>query len=229
MTTGLQGFTPTPETQQAMKIRQAFDKTCAGIRADPNLSDIGKQKAMATAWLKARDSLAGIRSAETDRIAARRATLEGQLFGIGSGNPMAAADYRDAQDRAEKCEQPRDALKLLDRTTRTQDETLAKAVAAFAVEQGWPDILDRYAASRPAAQSALAELRQIDAQSADSTAIVGRGAIYTPRKPPELARFSDSMIRTLAEQNDDPTATAGVTARASGGPSFLASVRGMDG
>ena len=230
MTSGLQGFQSTEETQRAMRVWQTMDKTCAGIRADPNLSDLGKQRAMAVAYVKCAATLAEIRATETDTIAARRSFLEGKLFGIGSVNPMAAADYRDAQDRAEKSVQPKDALKLLDRTTRTQDETLAKAVAAHAVEQGWSGVLDRYAATRPEAQDALGELRQIDAQTSDSTAIIGRGAIYSPRMPPELARLSNSMIRTLAEQNDDPAATAGVVSRvAGGGPGFLAAVRGSSG
>jgi len=46
VTTGLYGFRPTLETRQAMLIRQTFDKTCAGIRADPDLSEVGKEKAM---------------------------------------------------------------------------------------------------------------------------------------------------------------------------------------
>ena len=214
MTAGLQGFRPTEDTQRAMRVRQTFDKTCAGIRFDPDLSDTGKAKAMAAAWLKCRATLDEIRATETNAITARRSFLEGQLFGIGSGGPMAATDYRDAQDRAEQSAQPKDAFKLLDRTTRTQDETLAKAVAAHAVEQGWSDVLDRYAATRPAAQDALAELRWIDAETGNATARIGRDAIYNPNKPLELARYSDSMIRTLATQNDDPGATAGITARA---------------
>ncbi|MGH3810272.1 MAG: hypothetical protein ACRDRU_27360 [Pseudonocardiaceae bacterium] len=197
-----------------MRVRQTSEKTYAGIRADPNLSDVGKRKAMAAAWLKCSTTLAEIRATETDAVAARRSFLEGQLFGIGSGGPMAAADYRDAQDRAEQSAQPKDAFKLLDRTTRTQDETLAKAVAAHAVEQGWCDVLDRYAATRPAVRDALAELRWIDAEMGSSTARIGRDAIYTPNKPPELARYSDSMIRTLATENDDPAATSGIAARA---------------
>jgi hypothetical protein len=155
-----------------------------------------------------------IRATESNTIIARRTQFESELFGIGSTNPMAAADYRDAQDRAEQCAQPKDALKLLDRVTRTGDETLAKAVAGYAVEQGWSAVLDQYAASRPAAQNALGELRQIDAETSNSTGFLARSAIYNPPKPPELARFSDSMIRTLATQNDDPAATAGVTNRA---------------
>ena len=224
MTSGLQGFRPTNETQRAMRVRQTFDKTCADIRADPDVSDLGKVKAMAAAWLKCRATLDDIRITETDAIAARRSFLEGQLFGIGSGGPIAAADYRDAQDRAEQSAKPMDALRLLDRTTRTQDETLAKAVAAHAVEQGWSNVLDRYAATRPAARDALAELRRIDTETNSGTSILGRGAIYNPTKPPELARYSDSMIRTLATQNDDPAATAGATERA-GSKSFDAKFR----
>jgi len=57
VTSGLQGFQPTTETQRAMRVRQTFDKTCADIRADPDLSDLGKVKAMAAAWLKCRATL----------------------------------------------------------------------------------------------------------------------------------------------------------------------------
>jgi hypothetical protein len=216
MTTGgLQGFTPTEETRRAMRVRQTFDKTCAGIRADSNMSELGKQRAMAAAWLKCRAALVEIRATETDAVVARRAELEGQLFGIGSTNPMAAADYRDAQDRAEQCAQPKDALRLLDRTTRTHDETLAKAIAGFAVEQGWSGVLDVYASTRPAVQDALAELTAIDAMTSDSTQQLGRGAIYNPTTPRELSHLTSGMIAQLAAQNDDAGATAGITGRAS--------------
>jgi hypothetical protein len=213
MTSGLQGFRPTPETESAMRIRQTFDKTCAGIRADDDLSDFGKQRAMAAAYLKCAAALGEIRTGESDAIAARRSALELQVFGIGSSNPMAAADYRDAQDRAEQSAQPRDALKLLDRTARTGDETLAKAIASHAAEMGWSTVLDNYATTRPAVRDALAELRQIDSETADTTGQFTRGVIYTPPKPPELQRFTNSMIKTMATANDDPSATAGTIAR----------------
>jgi hypothetical protein len=144
---GLIGFKPTVETQAAMRIRETFTKTCSEIRGDPDLSITGKEKAMSAGYLKCSAALREIRAAETDAIVARRTALELQLFGVGPGGPLASADYRDAQDRAEQCAQPKDALKLLDRVTRTGDETLAKAVAGYAVEQGWTNVLDYYAES----------------------------------------------------------------------------------
>lgn len=215
MTSGLQGFRPTPQTERALRLRQAADKTYATIRADPNLSDIGKQKAMAAAWLKSNATLAEIQDAENDDIAARRSALEIQLFGIGPGGPVAAADYRDALDRAEQCTKPKDAFRLLDRVTRTRDETLAKAVAAYAVEQGWSDVLDRYAATRPNVQDTLAELRKIDADASSGTARLGRSAIYNTPKPRELQHLTTPMIQTLATQSgDDLDTTAGVATAA---------------
>jgi hypothetical protein len=221
VTTGLQGFRPTPATQSAMRIRQTFDKTVAGIRTDDDLSDFGKQRAMAAAYLKCADALAEIRTGESDAIAARRTELEQQIFGIGSTDPMAAMDYRDALDTAEKSNQPKDALTKLARITRTKDETLAKAIASHAVEMGWSGVLDAYAADRPAVRDALAELRQIDSETADLTGQFARGVIYSPQKPPELQRFTNSMIKTMATANDDPSATAGSIATARGGQTFL--------
>jgi hypothetical protein len=221
MTTGLQGFKPTPETERAMRIRQIFDRTCANIRADTDLSDSGKQRAMAAAYLKCAVSLAEIRAAESDATAARRSALELQVFGIGPGGPMAAADYRDAQDRAEQSTQPKEALRLLDRTTRTGDETLAKAIASHAVEMGWSMVLDQYASTRQSVHDALAELRRIDSETADSAARLARGAIYAPTKPPELKRLTNSMIGTLAATNDYPNATAGSIVTARSGQSVL--------
>lgn len=204
---GLAGFTPTPETQRAMQIRQKLDKTCSAIRNDPRLTELSKQQDMAAAWLECKAALAEIRAAETDAIAARRSKLEGQLFGVGSASPMAAADYRDAQDRAERCKDQRDALRLLDRTTITHDETLAKAIASYAVEQNWSEVLNAYAATRPAAQEALAELRAIDTLTSDSTQQIGRGAIYSPMIPRELQHLTPAMISELAVQRDEGVAT----------------------
>ena len=80
VTSGLRNFRPTNETQRAMQVRQTFDETCAGIRSDPDLSDVGKRATMAAAWLKHSVTLAEIRATESDAIAARRAALENQLF-----------------------------------------------------------------------------------------------------------------------------------------------------
>jgi hypothetical protein len=60
-----------------------FDKTCADIRFDPDLSATGKVKAMAAAWFSCKATLDEIRATETDAIAARRSFLESHLFGRG--------------------------------------------------------------------------------------------------------------------------------------------------
>jgi hypothetical protein len=83
VTSGLRGFRPTTETQRAMQVRQAFDKTCADIRFDPDLSGTGKVTAMAAAWFQCKATLDEIRATEADAIAARRSLFEGQLFGRG--------------------------------------------------------------------------------------------------------------------------------------------------
>lgn len=92
---------------------------------------------------------------------------------------------------------------------------MAKAIAAYAVEQGWSGVLDAYASTRPAVQDALGELQAIDAFTSDSTQQFGRGAIYNPTTPRELSHLTPGMIATLATRNDDPGATAGTTDRAS--------------
>lgn len=210
---GLKGFRPSPETNRATKIRQQFDQTCAHIRADPDRSAEGKRKAMAAAWLQVTHALNEIRVAEEDAITARRARLQRQLFGVAD-DPMSRADYRAAQDTAEQAAADKGVkgvARLLDRAlTRTFDTSLAKACAAIAVERGlgWEHIISSYVAARPADRDALAELRDIDNQAADTHNRISRQAVYQPRKPPELARLGAAQIAALAAANDDPAATA---------------------
>lgn len=92
--------------------------------------------------------------------------LNQAAFGIDdiAGNAVdraaASVSYRDAQDRVAKVEQPNEAAALLDRAENSNDELLARAIAQRAFEQrafdpSWDDLLDRYIATRPKAQSAV--------------------------------------------------------------------------
>ena len=57
---------------------------------------------------------------------------------------MSAADYRDALDRAERCEDDASARQLFERAQRTGDITLAKALATVGVEKGWTGITSEF-------------------------------------------------------------------------------------
>lgn len=205
---GLRNFKPSAQTEQAMTIRRALPKKFEAIRADRSLSDQGKRQQMALAMLEARTKLDQLRVAETTRRAERRAQLEAQLFGVGT-DPLSRSDYRDALDRAEREDKLTGALRLQQRAQRLQDSTLAKAVAAVAVERaGWDVILDRYvAAAGPGAQSALDELRSIDAGTADATQQLGRSAVYTPPMPPELRGVAASDLARIAQPPGPTDAT----------------------
>lgn len=132
----------------------------------------GELNATATAILLARDYLSF--KAEMDKLAqttgqdnsATVRRLNQAAFGIDdiAGNAVdraaASVSYRDAQDRVAKLEQSNEAAALLDRAENSNDELLARAIAQRAFEQraldpSWDDLLGRYVATRPKAQSAV--------------------------------------------------------------------------
>lgn len=196
-------FNQTGEQRQAAALLAELAATVDRIRADPNLSDAGTQRAIASAFLETQRRVAALRQAEDDRNRHRVRDLERRLFGAAgdSADPSTAISRRDASDRAGALDSPDDALELLGRAERGGDTILARAVAETAWQRHWQDVLDAYTDERPAAAAALAEL----------AAATGRGEARGRRLADTMARsmsFSVPVPRELAQLVNRPAALA---------------------
>ncbi len=74
----------------------------------------------------------------------------------------ATLSLRDAQQRVASLKTPAQVLMLLATAERTGDDTLACAVAAYAWDRSWTQVLDAYAAERPGVLEKFHELDSLD-------------------------------------------------------------------
>jgi len=175
----------------------AYGKQVERVRHDPNLSDVGKRRAMAKLAVRTRDEVARMRQAGLDATAARISQLQSVAFGIHtqSSDPSAAISLRDALDRVAQVDSPAAAQQLLNRAVVTGDETLARAIALHAyTNMGDRDLGDHWAGiyghyrdgQSPTRQRVLDELDTI--RQADSPQARFRdSASCSVPTPPELA------------------------------------------
>ncbi|MFC8491216.1 hypothetical protein ACFUJU_10495 [Streptomyces sp. NPDC057235] len=128
-----------------------YEQQLNRIQGNRMYSDHAKKVLSAQAYKKAQEGLETLRQAELDSLARQRTQLQRRMFGTtsSSSDPNAVIARRDANDRAARLDDPREAATALQRAERDGDTVLAQAIAARASEWGWTDVLDTYAADRP--------------------------------------------------------------------------------
>ena len=161
------------ERQRAETIRAQYTAAEKTLRADADLSDDGRSRRLAEAWVKARKELDGLRESETARLASRERELERRLFGLPSSDGAEAISIRDAQDRASRITRSDEAAALLERAERNGDQALARAVAHHAIQQSrtaptreavgqWDNVAGAFLDARPQYADVVEELAQIE-------------------------------------------------------------------
>lgn len=190
-------------------IRQ-FQHTATATRADTNLSDAGKQKLIADAYLLTKEALHQHRTAENAVISTTRTTLERKLFGQTSTDPSSIIAYRDAQDRVRAIE-PGGEAQALDmlRTARLSgDTTLAAALVARATEAGWREVIDAYKNDNPSGAADLQDLARLNGWTESWQMQVEATFAYDLAKPKELERYSDHSLRELVNGTSESRYTS---------------------
>jgi len=189
-----------------MTTQEIIEKAEAGeagllhqVRRDQTRTAEYKQVEIARSYLRM--------AAERDRLLAEREAarrdyqrqLEAKVFGApGNADASWAISRRDADDRVSKVDNATDALDLLARAERQQDEPLARAIAERAYEMRWPQVADAFLESRPQLNDPFTELwTQTERGIGD---ILRDGFTIESSRPPELAGLSDSRIKQLAER-----------------------------
>jgi hypothetical protein len=87
-------------------------------------------------------------------------------------------------------------MALLERAEMVGDESLARGVALQAHTNGWTDVLDKFAESRPPQFEALASL-MIDPEA--STNALLDDFRYVVPKPNEIAGVADFHLQEMAD------------------------------
>jgi hypothetical protein len=190
------GAADTPTQKKALDAIGEYQRQAAAIRNDTNLTETGRDAALARAYIRALDTATDAKATEEGTAAARRTTLEREVFGItGTADANTAISYRDAQDRAASIVNMRDAERLLNQAQLSGDTHLAKAVAHRALQDGWTDILATYANATPGFADKIQQLIDLTPTIASS---ISAGMVFTVDRPRELAHLSDTSIRAIA-------------------------------
>jgi chromosome segregation ATPase len=149
---------------QAERIQNQWARTNGSTMADETLTDIGKRTKLDTERERVQARLSDLRKKETEMIAAKQQSLEKSLFGlssVASSDPGRIIAYRDAQDRAARLTDGNTAQEVCAAAMRSDDKTLAAAVLARALANGWSSIVADYVKQHPAAGDDLADLAKI--------------------------------------------------------------------
>ncbi|MER5312903.1 hypothetical protein ABT034_34605 [Streptomyces sp. NPDC002773] len=192
------------------QIMNAYQQQLGRIQGNRMYSDHAKKVLSAQAYKKAQGDLETLRQAELDSAARQRTQLQRRMFGTTSSisDPGAVIARRDANDRAAKLEDPREAATALERAERDGDTVLAQAIAARASEWGWTDILDTYAADRPGFVRDVEEWNSMP-DTEDIAWKLGHTALFIAPTPPGFDSSNPGAIDWYAQQNldsDEPVA-----------------------
>lgn len=191
---------PDDARARAQTIRDQFAITLTNLRNDTDLSDEGRQKRIAAAWIKARDEIQRLKADRDSTVGQRRTRLERRVFGVGD-NPSDAVAYRDAVTRAEAVTSEDEAQQLLDRSVRIGDDQLARAVALIATERGyvgvWVDYRDTLSSTAAREFTELAELKR---QASSRSGRLADDMVFGLPKPKELSLLNDPQLAAMAQQ-----------------------------
>jgi hypothetical protein len=124
--------TPDEVAEQAAGIQENYNSQVTKIKADRDLSDEGKVKLLAKAYVQTADTMAELQQSYEAREAKETEDRNRALFGADSVRGADAVLLRDASDRAAQLGSGHEALAALQRAELTGDEVLVRAIAAHA-------------------------------------------------------------------------------------------------
>lgn len=143
----------------ALSISGAAQQRMKATRDDPRLTDMAKQENVAHIRSEAQKQLDELSARENQLVSDHARFLQRQIYGTAGTSPDAVISFRDAQERADRIDDPRDALTAMNRALLNQDAGMAQALLGRAIDQGWSDVSSAYAAENPARASYVADLQ----------------------------------------------------------------------
>lgn len=160
---------------EAKQLNDRFARTRAEIERDPNLSAEGK-KIEIDQWREStKASLNGLRDRELKLVDDKIGELERQLDAKVGHTSSDLIAFRDAQDRAEKLNNPEDAERVLARAIRTDDKSLAHAVFRRALDSRWGTVIKQFEQANPQLATVANDLNTLEQFRAPS---IQRAMIY---------------------------------------------------
>jgi hypothetical protein len=135
-------------TESATEVRNQYDREAAAVRANRDLSDEGKDRALRELHADAKERMATLRARHEAEEADEAERLHRKAFGArrppGGGGDATTITIRDAMDRAAGLRDQDHARSLLEQSKLAGDKSLARALAGAAWQRGWAGALERY-------------------------------------------------------------------------------------
>lgn len=149
------------------------------LKNDQTLTPQGKYEVLADAHRLVTESVANIAKQEETAIATKAEALQRALVArIGtSGSDLVA--MRDAEERADRLDDDKEAMRTIERAIRSDDRSLAHAVIRRANESGWADVVDKAAAAYPSAGEAIRDMAALQRYTTDIREGFVRAATYS--------------------------------------------------
>lgn len=143
-----------------------------------HLSESGKDAELGPIRDSLKTRLAELQAQEKKIVADEILSLERRVYGTVGSSPEAVISFRDAQERAERIDTPSDGLRAMQRSLTSNDAGLAQAILGRALELGWREVVDEYAASNPGVASAVSELATLRTQQNDIRGVIMQAMHY---------------------------------------------------
>lgn len=146
---------------QAENARGNYEARIAEIDRDVTLSDEGRRLAREQVNASIGPRLKELRAKEDALINAEINSLELQLDSKTGNTVNDIIAFRDAQDRAERIDDPNEAERILTRAMRQGDTSLAHAIFRRGLDSNWAMVVATFTAANPELETAARDLKQL--------------------------------------------------------------------
>lgn len=191
------------DAAQAILAEEAGRVSYDHIHQNADLSDEGKQKAVAARYVAQMNTVAK-RLADAARVHGEQDRRDAAnalgINGLSGDHASLSISRRDAADRVASVRDTTELQRMLTQATRNGDETLARAIADHAISTGDATTVNMFTADRPT-QTAAVERLWGTAQRQQSTADLATHFHLASLRPTTLGRLTDYEIQTTAEQD----------------------------
>ncbi|MGV2901317.1 hypothetical protein ACNPM4_06525 [Microbacterium sp. AGC62] len=158
----------------------------AKLNNDPNLTPQGKHEVLAGAHRLVTESVAKIAKQEENAIAAKTESLQRALVARIGTNGADIIAMRDAEERADRLDDDKEAMRIIERAIRSDDRSLAHAIIRKANESGWVAVVDKAAEAYPSAGEAIRDAAALHRYSTDIREGLVRAATYSVGDAPRF-------------------------------------------
>lgn len=195
----------------AAAVKSQFAQEVLEIGADLDLTDDGRRRKMAKAWVEASSKVAKLRADHSKEVDGDREAVERRVhqpggFGYTTSPSDKAAvmmSFRDAVDRVERAGRD-EWMSLLEKAHRAQDDVLTRAIVSAAVEAGDLDVLNAHIEHHPDEEDDLRKARSYRTRTESFAEQMTLRGVAVPPLLTQAGFHTADQISELASSSSAP-------------------------